>query len=102
MIRWLRARRDAAERDARIRREAKADYREAVIDVRDHRITELEQENAALKAALATVHIQGWMHGQIVQRDRAAHVERAEADRMARLADHPTSMYATEQIRRQE
>lgn len=86
--------------DEAARREAKADYREAVIDVRDARISDLERENAALKAALAAVQMQGWMHSAIVRRDQATAAQRAEADRVRNIGEEPTAVYATEQIRR--
>jgi uncharacterized protein YlxW (UPF0749 family) len=105
---WWRARRAAKQQD-RVEADAQRDVRkEAVKQLRadlaaaNARNERLSAQVAQLQSALAAVHIQGWMHGQIVQRDRAALVERAEAARQARLAGHPTSVYATQKIRRAE
>lgn len=98
MFGWFSTRRKRADEAAR--REAKADYREAVLDVRDQRIAELERENAALKASLATLQMQGWMHSAIVRRDQAVTAQQRERERIRRLGEETTAVYATEPIRR--
>lgn len=98
MIRdWWRSRRTARDR---VRAEAQRDLRHVQVDALIEERDELLAKVARLQSALASVHIQGWMHGQIVQRDRAAMVAKAEKERIRRLAEEPTATHATEKIGR--
>lgn len=60
----------------------------------------LRVENARLTARLATYQILHWMHAAIIRRDRMANAEQAKAVRLRTIAEEPTAVYATEQIRR--
>jgi hypothetical protein len=63
-------------------------------------IEKLRTENARLTANLAYYKVLHWMHAAIVQRDWAAKAERERTVRTRKIAEEPTAVYATEQIRR--
>jgi hypothetical protein len=103
VIRRLRERLTARrERDKRIRREAKADYREAVIEARDERIAELERQLAAMTASRDSLMWSQWMTQAYRQRAWASEERERTERRQQAIAEHPTSVHATEKLRRQE
>lgn len=59
----------------------------------------LRARNARLLAQLAYFKILHWMHAAIVHRDRTAKAEQQRAERLKCIADEPTGVYATEEIR---
>lgn len=101
MIRWLRRLRWPL-RDPAVR-EARDDYRDALAALRaqdEAEIQLLRGENARLRAALATVQVQSWMHSRALTEDRTRRAEAAREQRLADISTDATAVYATEILRR--